>query len=48
MMAMVLVFEKEVLRVTCAHEPLVKRSDFEKDQFCMKMARKWNLQNLVK
>ena len=37
-MAMVLAFEKEVIRVICAYAPKVGRSECEKDQFYSVMA----------
>ena len=37
-MVMVLVFEEEVIRVTCAYAPQVRRSNCEKDQFHNEMA----------
>ena len=42
--AMVLVFEEEVIKVICAYAPQVGRLECEKDQF-YKMASEWNLQN---
>ena len=44
-MATVLVFEKEVIRVTSAYAPQVGRSECEKDQFHDDMASEWDLQN---
>ena len=44
-MAMVLVFEEEVIRVKCAYATHVGRSECEKDQFYNKMSCEWNLQN---
>ena len=35
-MAMVLAFEEEVIRVICAHAPQAGRSESEKDQFYKK------------
>ena len=43
MMAMVLIFEKGVIRVTCAYGPHSERPDAEKDRFYDEMAREWNL-----
>ena len=45
-MALVLVFEEEVIRVICAHAPQVGGSEYEKDQFYNDMASEWDLQNL--
>ena len=42
---MVLAFEEEVIRVTCAYAPKVGRSECAKDQFYNNMASKWDLQN---
>ena len=44
-MAMVLVFEEEVIRVICAYAPQVGRSECEKYQFHNDMASKWDLKN---
>ena len=44
-MAMVLVFEEEVIRVICVYAPQVGRSECEKDQFYNDMASGWYLQN---
>ena len=44
-MAMVLAFEKEVLRVTCEYAPQIGRPECEKDQFYYDMASEWDLQN---
>ena len=46
-MAMMLVFEQEVIRVICAYAPQVGRSESEKDQFCNDMAS-WIRKTLVK
>ena len=43
--AMVLVFEEEVIRVICAYPPQVGRSECKKDQFYNNMASEWDLQN---
>ena len=37
-MAMVLAFEEEIIKVVCAYGPQVRRSDREKDQFYNEMA----------
>ena len=47
-MAMVLVFEEEDMRVLCAFWPHVGRSAYEKNQFGNEMSREWDLQNEVK
>ena len=44
-MAMVLVFEKEVVRVICAYAPQLGRSKCKKDQFYNDMASEWDLQS---
>ena len=44
-MAMVLVFEGEVIRVICAYAPQVERSEWEKDQFYNDMASEWDMQD---
>ena len=38
MMAMVLVFVEEVVKVICAYATQMGRSDCEEDQFCNEMA----------
>ena len=43
-MAMVLVFEEEIIRVIYANRPQAERSDCEKDQCCNEMASVWELQ----
>ena len=45
-MAMVLVFEKEVIKAICAYAPQVGRLECEKNQFYDDMASEWSLQNL--
>ena len=47
-MALVLVFGKEVTRVMCVSAPQVGRSECEKDQFYIGMASKWDWKTLVK
>ena len=42
---MVLVFEKEVVRVICAYALQVGRSECEKDQFYNDIANEWDLQS---
>ena len=42
-MAIVLAFEEEVIRVTCAYAPQVGKSECEKDQFYNDMASEWDL-----
>ena len=44
-MAMELVFEEEVIRVTCAYAPQVGRSECKKDHFYNDMASELDLQN---
>ena len=44
-MAMVLVFEKEVIRVICAYAPQVGRSECKKNHFYNDMVIEWDLQN---
>ena len=44
-MAMVLAFEEEVVRVICAYAPQVGRLECKKDQFYNDMANEWDLQN---
>ena len=44
-MAMVLAFEEEVIRVICGYGPQVGRSRCEKDQFYNDVASEWDLQN---
>ena len=45
MMAMVLVFEEEVIRVICAYAPQVGSSKWKNDQFYNDIASEWDLQN---
>ena len=45
--AMMLAFEEEVIRVGCVHALQVKRLECEKDQFYNDMASEWSLQNPV-
>ena len=42
---MVLVFEREVIRVICVYALQVGRSECKKDQFYDGMASEWDLQN---
>ena len=44
-MAMVLVFEEEVIKVICAYVPQVGRSECKKNHFYNDMASAWDLQN---
>ena len=44
-MAMVLVFEEQVMLGICAYDLQMRRSDCEKDQFYNNMENKWDLQN---
>ena len=44
-MAMVLVFEEEVIRIICAYANQAGRSECEKDDFYNDMASEWDLQN---
>ena len=44
-MAMVLVFEEEVIRVICAYASQVGRLECGKDQFYNNMASEWNLRS---
>ena len=44
MLATVLVFEEEVIRVICAYAPQVGRSECKKDDFYNDMASEWDLQ----
>ena len=43
--AIILIFEEEVTRVTGAYAPQVERSEFEKNQFYNDMASEWDLQS---
>ena len=42
---MVMVFEKEVLRVICSYAPEIGRSECKKNQFYNDKASEWDLQN---
>ena len=44
-MAMVLIFEEEVIRIICAYASQVGRSECKKDHFYNDMASEWDLQN---
>ena len=44
-MATVLVFEEEAIRVICPYALQVGRSECEKDQFYNNMASEWSFQN---
>ena len=44
-MAMLLVFEDEVIKVICAYAPHVGRSECKKDHFYNNMASEWDFQN---
>ena len=46
-MAMVLVFEEEIIQVMSAYSPQVGRSKCEKDQLYNDMASEWDLQNPI-
>ena len=44
MMAVVLVFKEDVLRLICVYGHLAERSVCEKDQFCNQISCEWELQ----
>ena len=44
-MAVMLVFEVEVIRVICAYAPRVRRSECEKNQLYNDITNEWDLQN---